>query len=259
MNKTVEEFFEHMNENHWGDIMLVHCKPTDLKKYTEGMIGEIVRRVLQDSQWFTERSDEWANRGSGNDVFFLFKVFELWKSIRANGVKSPVHVHAVAGDNWLNFHPSNNKIEVLCEFFPEMEIKVLYHNYAFLHRNFADEAVTWYLDHMHYPVETAQDYMDLYADLNPEEVELDFFWDTCKNIMMGKNESGKLTPRKRDWRYVDLEEYEGEPDFEHSAFLTVSDRYHRVAMEKDAITLKDIIQVQPGRAKFCGKWYDLDD
>lgn len=263
MNKTVEEFFEHMDANHWGDIMLVHCKPADLKKYTEGMIPEVLQRVIHEPDWKDQRSDEWAGKGSSNDVFFLFKVYELWKSITRNGVKSPVHVHAVASDNWLNFHPSNNKIEVLCEFFPDMEIKVLYHNYAFLHRNFPDEAVTWYLDHMHYPVETAQDYMDLYTELyasvEPGELELDFFWDTCKNIMLGKEQSGKLTPRKRDWRYVDIEKWEGEPDFEQAAFLTVSDRYHRVAMERDAIKLKDIIQVKPGKARYCGKWYDIDE
>jgi len=263
MNNTVKEFFEHSEKNPWGEILLVHCQAKDLKMYTEGMIPEVLQRVLQDPDWKNERSDDWANRGSSNDVFFLFKVWELWKSISRNGVKSPVHVHAVAGDNWLNFHPSNNKIEVLCEFFPEMEIKVLYHNYTFLHKNYPDEALKWYENHTHYPITTAEDYMELYGDLyasvEPDELELDFFWDTCKNITADLNYlSGKLKPRKRDWRYVDDAKFSGDPDYENSPFLTVSDRYHRVAMEKDATLLKDVIQVKPGKARFCGKWYDID-
>lgn len=258
MSREVEEFFEHLDHTRWGELLVVHCKPNDLKKYTEGMIPEVLHRVLQEPDWAEQRSDKWAFKGSGNDVFFLFKVWELWKSISRNGVKSPVHVHAVADDNWLNFHPSNNKIEVLCEFFPDKEIKVLYHNYNYIANNHPDEASRWYLNHMHYPIEAARDYLDLYSELDPEEVELDFFWDTCENIMLEKEGiSGKLKPRKRDWRYIDLNT--DDDDFKNSAFLTVSDRYHRVAMEKDATLLKDVIQVKPGKARFCGKWYDINE
>lgn len=258
MNKQVQEFFDYSAENPWGDLMLVHCTPEDLRKYTEGNIADTLERVLNHDDWKFENSRNWADKGSGNDVFYLFKVYELWKSIRRNGVKSPVHVHAVAEDNWLNFHPSTNKIEVLCEFFPEMEIKVLYHSYDFLMRNYPDDAVGWHLDHMHYPIETAVDYLDLYAEMNPEEVELEFFWAKCSDILTGNPDlSGKLKPRARDWRYVNVNKYNGDPEFENAVFLTVNDRYHRIAMKKDDIFLKDIIQTKPGKAKFCGKWFDI--
>ena len=69
---------------------------------------------------------------------------------------------------------------------------------------------------------------------------------------------GKVKPKARDWRNIKPQEHLSDSNYENALFLTVTDRYHRVAMDKVNILLKDIIQTKPGQVKFCGKWYEVE-
>lgn len=256
----VDEFFDRMNLDDWGRLLAVKCQPQDLIDYRQNDIPETLNRVIQQPDWQMENSSDWALKNSGEDCFYIFKVHALWKSIRFNGVKSPIHVHAAADEEWLEFHPSRNKIEVLCEYFPNMEVTALYHDYRLLSNNYPRDVLSWYNQHKYTMITNSEDYYKLYnLDHDDPHLLLSFGWDWCKNIIADPDGVwGKVKPRARDWRRVKPVEHQGDSDWENALFLSVTDRYHRVSMEKQGILLKDIIQTKPGQAKFCGKWYEIE-
>ena len=256
----LDEFFQLTREKPWGSLISVYCTPRDLFEWREGNVEETLMRVIKTEGWQDETSDYWANRNSSNDFFYMFKVWELWKSISRNGVKSPVHLHAEAGYDNCYFHPSNNKIEVLCEFFPDIDITVLWHDYDLLVKHYDQANLHWFEDHVHTTIHDKRDYLELY-NLDPEdaELELQFGWESIKQIHADPDIWGKLKPKIRDWKSIDLTKHLDDPRLENALFLTVTDRYHRVQMHKSAKRLGDIIQVKPGKARYCGKWYDIDE
>lgn len=258
--ENLKEFFTETKNNPWGELVAVQCKPMDLEKHCDKNIHETLINVLRTEDWQTETSDSWSNRNSGSDIFYIFKVHELWKSIKQYGTKSPVHIHNEAGYNNFYFHPSNNKIEVLVEFFPNIDITVLYHNYSFLKEQYDVPELEWYKKYSHKIINTEQEYLDLYnLDKNDNDLELLFGWEYISNICNNDKIWGKLKPKVRDWRSVDHIKYKDDLLYKNSLFLTVTDRYHRVAMQKNKKMLKDIIQVSPGKAKYCGKVFDIDE
>jgi len=254
---NLTEFFELTKTKPWGRLLAVQCTANDLIKWRQDNIHETLLNVLNTEGWQTESSEDWSGRNSSSDIFYIFKVHELWKSIRLNGTKSPVHVHAEAGYNNCYFHPSNNKIEVLCEYFPELPITVLWHDYDLLQQLYPQPNLNWFEYLIHFEITDEREYRELYnLDPNDEELELIWGWDWVKNIISNDNTWGKLKPRARDWRAV--EDHTGDLRWDNALFLTVTDRYHRKAMSHNQTKLKDIIQVKPGQAKFCGKWYDTE-
>jgi hypothetical protein len=251
-------FFSLSRKKPWGGLYAIACTPKNLMAWRQDNIAETLIRVLKTDDWREQNSADWSNQNSGADVFYLFKVWELWRSISANGVKSPVHVHAEAGHNNCYFHPSNNKIEVLCEYFPELPITVLWHDYDLLQQLYPQPNLNWFEDLIHFEITDEREYRELYnLDPNDTELELIWGWDWIKNIINNNDAWGKLKPRARDWRAV--KDHTGDPRWDNALFLTVTDRYHRKAMHHNQTKLKDIIQVKPGQAKFCGKWYDIDE
>lgn len=253
-DEVLDTFFAHTG---WGNLLAVTAPVESLRKYTEGEVEATLYRVLESGDWQQENSSDWHNKGSSNDIFFLFKVYELWNSIRRNGLKSPLHVHAVLDDNWINFHPSNNKIEVLCEFFPEAEVTMLYHQYDFLEQYYPDDAVLWYKQYPHVAITDKQQYLDLY-NIDTSKVEQFFGWGMVCDAVENKDAVwGKLKPKHRDWKRIDLDKYQNNELYRNSPFLTVSDNYHRVAMREENKSLKSLIQTSAGKVKFCGKTYQL--
>jgi hypothetical protein len=253
---TLNKFFDLSKRSPWGRLIAVQTPLSFLKPYTEGEIANILKRVISNSGWERENSFNWANKGSGNEVFFIFKVYELWKSIQQNGVKSPVHIHYVPSDDEFRFHPSNNKIEVLCEYFEEQTVTVLYHDYDLFKLHYHTDLVFWYEQFPYTIIDNADDYLSLFNLTDAHEVELGY--DFCKKICEHPEDVwGKVKPRARDWRYVDIQQLQGTPELENALFLTVTDRYHRVAMQEDAIELSDIINVDGNIITYCGKEYDL--
>lgn len=258
---NLDEFFSLSRKKPWGGLYAIACTPKNLMAWRQDNIAETLIRVLKTDDWREQNSADWSNQNSGADVFYLFKVWELWRSISANGVKSPVHVHAEAGHNNCYFHPSNNKIEVLCEYFPGIPITVLWHDYDLLVDLYQTENLFWYEGGAYCEITNTKEYLELYnLDPTDKDLELQFGWDYIKNICAGGDEIwGKLKPKARDWRAVNPQDHVDDDRWENALFLTVTDRYHRVAMFNSNKQLKDIIAVKPGQARFCGKWYDIDE
>jgi len=257
-NDNLDEFFELSKQKPWGRLLAVHTKASILEPVINGDIPEKILEVISDPDWRTESSAYWSSRSSSDARFYLFKLWELWKSISRNGVKSPVHLHI--RDGYLTAHPSNNKKEVLYEFFPDADITILFHDYDLIREQYPTKWTEWYQDLPYEEITTASEYLDYYDDsLNSREIELEFGWDYCKNILADQHTWSKLTPKQWDWRHIDPAKHEKDSQFNNALFLTVTDRYHRVKMKVDDVQMKDVIQVKPGRAKFCGKWYDIDE
>jgi hypothetical protein len=256
----IKEFFTLTKEKPWGRLLAVDCKPSDLMEYRDNNIPDTLQRVIRTEDWQFNDSRSWAKENSGHDIFYMFKVHALWKSIRFNGVKSPIHVHAKAGEDWLEFHPSRNKIEVLTEYFPELPVTALYHEYNLLAESYPEPCLTWYKDLPHKEISTTTDYYNLYKlDESDPQLLLQFGWDWCRDIIKDpEGVWGKVKPKARDWRNIKPQEHLSDSNYENALFLTVTDRYHRVAMDKVNILLKDIIQTKPGQVKFCGKWYEVE-
>ena len=255
-NDNLLEFFATSQAKPWGRLLAVHTQATVLEPIVNKDIPEKIIEVISEPDWQTESSAYWSSRNSSDTRFYLFKLWELWKSIRTNGVKSPVHLHI--RDGHLTAHPSNNKKEVLYEFFPDADITVFFHDYDLIRELYPTQWTEWYKDLPYEEIQTAYEYMDYYdSSLKDSNIELEFGWDYCSNILADKHTWSKLTPKKWDWRHVG--DHTGDPRWENALFLTVTDRYHRVKMKSDDVQMKDVIQVKPGRAKFCGKWYDIDE
>lgn len=255
--RVVEEFFEKSKANPWGRLIAVECKPSDLKQWAEGNIPETIKAVVSKPGWETENSFDWAPKGSGNPIFYAFKIYEVWKSIAEIGMKTPLHIHSTANDNGMRFHPSNNKIEIMCEYFPDMPVTVLYHDYDYLRECYPEPILDWYKKFPYRVIKNESQYLDLYG-LDQEHNEMEFGWDYCKRIVNSPDEVwGKVKPRAWDWNHIDISEHDGLPSLENALFLTVSDRFHRMAMHHDEIVLGEILQVENGIAKFCGREYEV--
>lgn len=255
--RDLNRFFEISKLEPWGKLVAVKCTPNDLMDYREGDIPATIRDILYNNpNWKTEDSVDWAYQGSSNPEFYTFKVWELWNSIRRYGVKSPVHMHQNTGGTF-RFHPSNNKIEVLTEYFPDLEITVLHHDYDFLRKYYYKEEFDWYLNLEHQVIESTEHYTSLF-NLDAD-AELEFGWDYVKNICLAESDVwGKIKPVKFDWEEVDHQKHKDDDLYCTSLHLTCNDKYHRVKMEKQSKLLKDIIQARPGGFKFCGKTYSID-
>lgn len=255
--RNLNNFFEVGKIDPWGKLLAIKCTPKDLLDYREDDIPDTVRQVLYNNEnWKLENSSDWAYQGSSNPEFYIFKIWELWNSIRKYGVKTPVHMHQNTGGTF-RFHPSNNKIEVLTEYFPDMPITVLHHDYDFLREHYFKEEFDWYKSFEYDIIETPEQYKKLYNI--DEDAELTFGWDYVRTICATPEEVwSKIKPVSFDWEEVDHKKYETNDLYNASVHVTCDDKYHRVRMQNQPKLLKDIIQTFPGGFKFCGKKYSID-
>ncbi len=253
---NVEEFFEESKRNPWGRLLAVTATACDLEQYIENDINDTLQRVLKKPDWFEQSSEMWHDRNSSADEFFLFKIYELYHSIKRDGLKAPVHIHSVVDDNTLEFWPSNNKIQVLAECFPDMEFTVLYHDYDAIRKNYPDDTTDWYTALPHREITSADEYCALYGLDKDSDQEIG--WGYVKDSIDNQNEVwGKLKPIWRTWkRYKDDKR---DQSFENALHITVTDRFHRVEMRKNARGMNTIIHTRPGQASYCGRWYDIDE
>jgi hypothetical protein len=256
--KVLDDFFKLSTEKPWGRLVSVECTPNDLKKWSEGNIPATIKEVVAQPGWEDENSFDWAPKGSGNPIFYLFKIYEVWNSIRKEGVKTPLHAHYVANDNDMRFHPSNNKIEILCEFFPDMEVKVLYHDYNYLREFWDQPLVSWYKRFFFDVIDNTDDYLELFG-LDQEHNEMEFGWEYCKRIIQNPDDVwGKVKPRAWDWKHIDITPHIGVESLENALFLTVTDRFHRMKMHENGIRLGDILKKTDQGYEFCGKKFSVD-
>lgn len=255
--RNLDNFFEVSEMEPWGRLVAVECTARELMEYREDNIPDTIRSILYNNEnWKNENSSDWAYQGSSNPEFYAFKVWELWNSIRRYGVKSPVHMHQNTGGTF-RFHPSNNKIEVLTEYFPDMPIVVLHHDYDFLREYYFKEEFDWYKKLSYTVIDSSEKYTSLF-NLD-DDAELEFGWDYVKDVCDETTETwGKIKPVAFDWEEVDHNQYKNDDLYCSALHVTCNDKYHRVRMEKENKKLGDLIQTKPGQFKFCGKWYPID-
>ncbi|MDA9302506.1 hypothetical protein N8072_01030 [bacterium] len=259
-NRTVlDDFFKLSKEKPWGQLVSVKCKVSDISKWRdqEPIITDKMREVVSTPGWQDLQSEDFSLGNSGRSPFFMFKVNKVYESISKVGVKTPVHLHHVAKRDELSVHPSNNKIEVLAEFFPEMEITCLYHDYDFLSKYYPDELTGWYKQFDWTPITSADQYLELFG-LDHEETEIEIGFDHVSNIINNNDKVwGKVKPRKRDWNRIDISKHADDELLENSLFLTVSDRFHRFKMAVENVAMGDILkETSPGNYKYCGRVYN---
>lgn len=254
---SVEEFFQQTN---WGQLVAIkcYCSSPFIDKEVDSEIAEKLNEVIKLPNWQNEVSSDWHDGRSSKTVFSIFKVNKLVNSIRENGLKSPVHMHKRLGTSRFDFWPSNNKIEVLYDFFPDMEFTLLYHDYDFYRECFADDDIDWYKKFEWHKIESEYHYRQLYTV--GENAELDIGWDYCSRLMTSDDIWSKLNPiPKRTWQHVDHEKYKDVESYKNSVHITVTDRYHRVAMRDQPVRLGDIVQVSDNKILFCDRKFDINE
>jgi len=254
---SVEEFFQQTN---WGKLIAVKCYCTSpfIDKEIDSEIEEKLNEVVNTDGWQDLMSDSFHDGKSSRAPFGVFKVHKLVNSIRAGGIKSPVHMHRRLGTTRFDFWPSNNKIEVLYDFFPNTEFTLLYHDYDFYRECFADDDVDWYKKFEWKQITNEHDYRKLYTV--GDDAELVIGWDYCARLMTEDDIWSKLNPiPKRTWQNVDHDKYKDVESYKNAVHLTVTDRYHRVAMRDVPVRMGDILQVSNSKIEFCGKEFKLYD
>lgn len=257
-NRILDEFFDLSKKQPWGRLIKVDVPVSFLTKWRdrEPIITNSIREVVSRDNWETENSIDFANGGSSDPRFFLFKQKILFDSIGEIGLKTPLHLHHVPMDNELSVHPSNNKIECLCEFYPDMTVTALYHDYDYLNEYWSDELTGWYKKFNYQVIDNTNDYLKLFG-LEFDSNETEFGFDYVKRIVEAPKEVwGKVKPRARDWQYIDISERPAQ-SLDNALFLTVTDRFHRNVMHTDEISMGEILIKQDSGYKFCGKIFEL--
>lgn len=257
--QILDDFFKRTAEKPWGRLVHATVPVSFLSKWrdNEPIIENSIRETVSDPDWQTRQSVDFANGGSSDPRFFLFKQKILFDSIGEVGLKTPLHLHHVPTDNELSVHPSNNKIECLSEFFPDKKVSVLYHDYDYLNKYWSDNLTNWYKQYEHTVIDNTTDYLKLFG-LEHDSNETEFGFDYVKRIIEApKAVWGKVKPRARDWSYIDINEQPSNL-LDNSLFLTVTDRFHRRIMHSDDIAMADIVtHVSENIYEFCGKQYEI--
>lgn len=254
----LNDFFELSKQKPWGRIVAVQTPISFLSKWrdSEPIIEQSLQDIIARDGWETETSRDFANGGSSDPRFFIFKQKILFDSISDVGLKTPLHLHHVPQDNELSVHPSNNKIECLCEFFQDMTVTALYHDYDYLNEHWPDDLTNWYKQFDHRVIDNTQDYLKLFG-LEQNSNETEFGYEHVKRIVEAPKEVwGKVKPRARDWKYIDINEKPAET-LDNALFLTTSDRFHRNIMHSDDICMGDIIKLNQTGIEFCGKEFKI--
>jgi len=259
-NETLQEFFKLSSEKPWGKLVAIRCQVKDISQWrdSEPIMTDRMRDVVNTENWQDLQSKDFAMGNSSNSPFFMFKVSKIYESVKEIGVKTPVHLHHVPRDGELSVHPSNNKIEVLSEFFPEMKITCLYHDYDYLSKYWEDRLTGWYHTHAWGEVTTAAQYLELFG-LDQDETELEIGYEHVTKIINSKDHVwGKVKPRGNDWKYIDITQHPDDELLNNSLFLTVSDRFHRNKMSLESVRMGDILTPQAdGSYEYCGKIFNV--
>ncbi len=257
---SIDSFFKHSHENPWGNLIAIKCTASALIEWrNNGKIVKSIQETVNNQNWTDENSRDYANGNSSDPRFFLFKIYELYNSINEIGVKTPLHIHNVATDNEFSIHPSNNKIEVLCEFFPNTMITCVYHDYDYLREYWPDKLTNWYKQWDYDIIDNTDDYLKLFG-LDQDSNETEFGWDLCKTIIQSPGDVwGKVRPRARDWSYIDITKHDGNPLLENAPFLTTTDRFHRIAMFENQIVMGDILTKTEDGFMFCNKEFKFNE
>jgi|15BtaG_2_1085339.scaffolds.fasta_scaffold04153_5 hypothetical protein len=260
----IDSFFKHSQENPWGNLIAIKCTASALIEWrNNGKIKKLINESVSKPDWGNENSRDYASSVTSDPRFFLFNVNELYNSINDIGVRIPVHIHRVATDNkFSDLHPINNKIETLCEFFPNKMITCIYHDYDYLREYWPDKLNDWYKQWEYTIIDNTDDYLKLFgADRDSNETR--FGWDLCKNIIQSPNNVWDfLKVSAQDWQYIDITKHYGDPLLENAPFLTMTDRFHRNAMYENEIALGDILIKTSDGFVFCDKEFknvDQDD
>jgi hypothetical protein len=256
---VLDYFFNECKNKPWGKLITAQVPVSFLKKWrdNEPIIENSIREVVERDGWQDELSRDFSNGGSSDPRFFLFKQSVLFHSIGEIGLKTPLHLHHVPTDNELSVHPSNNKIECLCEFYQDLTVNVLYHDYDYLNEYWPDQLTGWYKQFEHREIDNTDDYLKLFG-LEHESNETEFGFENVKEIVLNKDSVwGKVKPRANDWKYIDITEKPAE-SLDNALFLTVTDRFHRRVMHEDNIKMGDIlIPAGDNQYMFCDKIFTV--
>ena len=134
---------------------------------------------------------------------------------------------------------------------------MLYHDYDYLRKFWPEPILDWYKQFPHCEIKKAEQYLALYG-LNQDNNEMEFGWDFCERIISIPDVVwSKLKPRAWDWQHINIDTHSVEPSLLNALFLTATDRFHRMAMDRDKIRLGDILIVDENTVEFCGKVYEL--
>ena len=249
----------------WGELLLVECKVSDISDYVKHRnIIPTVQRMVSTPGWQDELSSDYSNANSSTNMFYAFKIHELYESIKNDGVMTPFHIH-MRTDGQLAFHPSNNKIQVMLHFFPDYDIKILYHRYNFLDIHYENEHTDWYKKFTHTKITSEQQYRDLFK--LSIDADLEFHCDFMHRVLDPEIETTpKLNQKKVDWANLTDVEKEN-PLYVISPALTVTDRFHRIKMQETKrmgdIAIWDKDKRGDNWVEFCdqtfGKGYDIFD
>ena len=257
----IDTFFNY--DMPWGELLLVECKVSDISDYVkERNIIPTVQSMVSTPGWQDELSSDYSNANISTNMFYAFKIHELYESIKNDGVMTPFHIH-MRTDGQLAFHPSNNKIQVMLHFFPDHDIKILYHKYNLLELYYDNPKNDWYKDFPHTKITSEQQYRDLFK--LSIDADLEFHCDFMHRVLDPEIETTpKLDQKKVDWAELkDLAKMH--PLYSISPALTVTDRFHRIKMQETKrlgdIAIWDKDKRGDNWVEFCdqtfGKGYDI--
>ena len=242
-NNSNQEHLERYFRDRTHRDLLVQV-PIDSARFDSLDGGNEITQQLADivsntPNWRSIRADASLGNDKIQEAFFLHKAAVLADSIVEKGVLNPVCVHWHASKGQMR-HPSNDKICVLGQLKLVDTVTVHLRDVEFHHTMFPDHNWTnWFEDFEYTTIDTQQQYEDLYAGVD----KLDFNTATYGEIWARyPNCWGKHKPLYFCYESV-LDQLVDRKECTSVVYIAPFDKYHRVRMAKDDVTLGDLYTV----------------